>query len=78
MANIDTFIEDCELILAKSLGIKVELGWPVGTLVCNKHNGRRGVIRMSDGSHCSIEFSDGIRNIWVTTWDVVLGNYSPI
>lgn len=78
MDKLDTFVEDCELILAGRLGLKVELGWPVGTLVCNKRNGRRGVIRMSDGVNCSIEFCDGIKNIWVTTWDVVLRNYSPI
>lgn len=54
------------------------IGWPVGTLVHNKANGRRGAIRMSSGNDCSIEFSDGIKNIWVTTWDVVLRNYQSI
>lgn len=54
------------------------IGWPVGTLVHNKRTQRRGTIRMSNGSSCSIEFSDGIKNIWVTSWDVVLRNYSKV
>lgn len=54
------------------------LGWPVGTLVTNRRNGRRGIIRWSKKNRCSIEFSDGPKNVWVTTWDVVLANYAPV
>lgn len=54
------------------------IGWPVGTLVHNKANGRRGRIHSAHSNqvNCSIEFDDGA--VWPTTWDVVLRNYSKV
>ena len=55
------------------------IGWPVGTLVVNTHNGRRGSIAMSEGDDCSIQFDQGsLGNYWITTWDVVLRNYRKV
>ncbi len=52
-------------------------GWPVGTLVHNVTNGRRGRIWSVCGDSCAIEFSDR-GNVWLTTWDVVRRNYRKV
>lgn len=54
------------------------LGWPVGTLVHHKANGRRGSIFRSNGNAVQIAFNDDAWDLWTTTWDVVLRNYQPI
>ena len=77
MSTLETFVADCEAAIARRVTAPVAArGWPVGTLVHNRRNGRRGTVAMSCGDACSIQFNDRLGNYWVTTWDVVLRNYT--
>jgi hypothetical protein len=55
-----------------------EIGWPVGTLIHNTRNGRRGRIYQSNGEAVQIAFDDDEWGMWTTMWDVVLRNYARI
>jgi hypothetical protein len=76
MANIDTFIEDCELALAKRLGLKIETGPVVcpgfpceGQLWHSKTSGRRGRVQWASQGKVRLVFDDGSAGVEHCTLD---------